>query len=74
MFPKLYTMWRHLKQGERSNGGLREVQECGSHEFSEFQNKIEVVLMKMVLGYKVATTWHHFFSVGGLLPLKMALG
>ena len=56
MFPKLYTMWRHLKQGERSNGGLREVQECGSHEFSEFQNKMEVVLMKMVLGYKVATT------------------
>ena len=74
MFPKLYTMWRHLKQGERSNGGLIEVQECGSQEFLEFQNKMEVVLMKMVLGYKVATTWHHFFSVGGLLPLKMALG
>ena len=61
MFPKLYTMSRHLKQGERSNGGLREVQECGSHDFLEFQNKMMAVLVKMVLGYKVAPSWHHFF-------------
>ena len=74
MFPKLYTMSRHLKQGERSNGGLREVQECGSHDFLEFQNKMMAVLVKMVLGYKVAPSWHHFFLIGGLLLLKMALG
>ena len=50
------------KQGERSNGGFREVLECGSHEFLEFQNKIEVFLVKLVLGYRVAPSWHHFFK------------
>ena len=32
------------------------------------------VLVKIVLGYKVAPSWHHFFLIGGLLLLKIALG